>query len=385
MSNANPSAKRWTYETLGVQPIINAAGTFTALGGSLMPPEVLEAWKTAAGSFVDLVELQDRIGERLAQRIGVEAVLVTSGAAGGIVLGTAAALTYRHQGLIGRLPISADTDRATKIPCEVIRQKAHRDEYDLQVTACGARWVEVESIAELEAAIGPRTAMMFAYNLHEASGAIGHRDWVRIAQQHGVPTLLDAAADTPPVESLRSYNDMGFDMVVFSGGKAIRGPQDTGLLLGRRYLIEAAKRNTSPHGHTIGRGMKVSKEDMVALWAAVERYLELDHAAERREWERRIDVIERRLAGIPTVDTKCVEPPVANRFPHLLINWDEKQRGITRDQLKERLAHGRPAIMTARVHGTGDHGLLISVVTLQPGEEIVVGNRLRELLDLSGG
>ncbi|MFM2096276.1 MAG: hypothetical protein RIS70_3400 [Planctomycetota bacterium] len=339
-----------------------------------MPPEVLDAWRAAAGCFVDLLELQDRVGERIAQRIGVEAALVTSGAAGGIVLGTAAALTYRNPERIGSLPLQADARR------EVIRQKTHRDEYDQQVFACGVEWVEVKTLADLESAIGSRTAMMFAYNLHESAGSISHRDWIAVAQRYAIPTLLDAAADTPPVEALRYYNDLGFDMVVFSGGKALRGPQDTGLLLGRRDLIAAAKQNTSPHGNTIGRAMKVGKEDLVALWAAVERYLHLDHAAEKREWERRLEVIERRLAEVPTVITRRIEPPVANRFPHLLIHWDEQRIQLGPTELRTKLAAGQPSIATARVHGTGDDGFLVSVVTLQPGEETIVAARLYEFL-----
>ncbi|MBI3467265.1 MAG: aminotransferase class V-fold PLP-dependent enzyme [Planctomycetes bacterium] len=369
-----PATQRSIYEALGVEPIINAAGTITTLGGSLMPPEVVAAWTAASQSFVDLLELQDRVGEKIARLLNVEAAMVTTGAAGGIVLGTAAAVTYRDRDRIGRLPLPPE------MGLEVIRQRTHRACYDNQVQACGVRLVDVETREDLERAINERTAMMFSYNVNEQDGQISQREWVAVARKHGIPTLLDAAADTPPLDALWKYNQLGFDMVAFSGGKAIRGPQDAGLLLGRKDLIEAAKLNTAPRCGTIGRGMKVSKEDMVAMWAAVERYVHLDHEAERREWERRIGVIEHSLAGIPTVQTRRITPPIANQVPHLLILWDEERLKLTPAQMKQRLAEGKPSIATARVHGTGEEGFLISVFMLQPGEDEIVAVRVRELL-----
>lgn len=362
------------YEALGVRPIINAAGTITTLGGSIMPPEVITAWNAASQSFVNLLELQDRVGERIAELLGVEAALVTTGAAGGIVVGTAAAVTHRDRSLIGRLPLPPD------MRLEVIRQKAHRACYDNQVRACGVRLVDVETRDDLERAINQRTVMMYSYNVYEADGQIPQGEWVDVARKRNIPTLLDAAADTPPLDALWRFNKLGFDMVVFSGGKAIRGPQDAGLLLGRKDLIETAKLNTAPHCGNIGRGMKVSKENMVAMWAAVQRYVNLDHDAERREWERRIGIIEQALAGIPTVTTKRIVPPIANQVPHLLVFWDEQRVKLIRAQMKEQLANSNPSIATARVHGTGDEGFLISVFTLQPGEEEIVAARLREIL-----
>lgn len=377
MSNAvvgMESAMPDVYLTLGVKPIINAAGTITALGGSIMPPEVLAAWNAASRSFVPLSELQDRVGERIAKLLRVEAALVTTGAAGGILVGTAAALTFRDHSLVNRLPLPPE------MGLEVIRQKSHRECYDHLVTACGVKLVDVETREDLERAINSRTAMMYSYNVHEDAGRIKRDEWVAVARKHGIPTLLDAAADVPPVEALWKYNQLGFDLVVFSGGKALRGPQSAGLLLGRKDLIEAAKLNTSPRCGNIGRGLKVSKEEMVAMCAAVERYLKLDHEAEWREWERRIAVIADAVKGIPTVSTKTIVPPIANHVPHLLILWDEARLKITRDQLKQRLSDGDPPIATARVHGTGDEGFLISVFMLQPGEENVVAQRVRTLL-----
>jgi L-seryl-tRNA(Ser) seleniumtransferase len=367
---------RNVYELLGVKSLINAAGTITTLGGSIMPAEVVAAWTAASQSFVDLVELQDRVGEKIADLLGVEGALVTTGAAGAIVVGTAAAVTHRDPALIPRLPLPPE------MGVEVICQKAHRACYDQQVAATGVKIVEVETLADLESAIHERTAMMMAYSLFVPAGKIGQQQWLEVARRRGVPTLMDAAADTPPVDTLSSFNRMGYDMVAFSGGKALLGPQDAGLLLGRKDLIEAAKLNTSPHCPTVGRGLKVSKEDMVAMWAAVERFVHLDHEAEVREWERRIGVIENALEGIPTVTTKRIVPPIANRVPHVLIFWDEKNLRITRDQVTEALRQGDPSIRLARVHGTGDQGLLVSVFMLQEGEDKIVASRLREVLEI---
>jgi L-seryl-tRNA(Ser) seleniumtransferase len=369
-----PAPRRDVYEALGIKHVINATGTVTNLGGSLMPPEVIAAWADAARHFVNLAELQDKVGRRIAELIGVEAALVTSGAAGSLLLATAAVVTAGEPRNIVKLP---DTGGMKN---EVILQKAHRSCYDNQFTSAGARLVEVETAEETHRAIGPRTALLFFMNKEDAAGRIDRQAWLAIAQQHHVPTLLDAAADVPPLDRLAGYNRMGFDLVAFSGGKAMRGPNDTGLLLGRRSLIEAAARNTNPHCGTIGRGMKVSKEDMIASLSAVDRFVHLDHAAERREFERRIGVIEEAVRGIATVQTERITPAIANEVPHLIVDWNETRLGVTKAQATQRLADGDPPIKIGRVSGTGDRGILISVLTLAAGEERLVGERLAAIL-----
>jgi D-glucosaminate-6-phosphate ammonia-lyase len=204
--------------------------------------------------------------------------------------------------------------------------------------------------------------------------------WVELARQHRLSTLLDAAADVPPVEWLSEYNKLGFDLVAFSGGKALWRPNDTGLLLGRKDLVEAAKLNANPHCGTIGRMMKVSKEDLVALPAAVERFVHFDHAAGWRENERRLAVIEEALRDVPTLRCERVVPPIANHVPHLLLTWDEGRARLTPAQLARELAEGDPPIQLGRVAGTGDKGTLVSVLTLQEGEDRVVAERLHALL-----
>jgi L-seryl-tRNA(Ser) seleniumtransferase len=362
------------YEALGVKPVINATGTVTVLGGSVMPPEVVAAWSAAARHFVDLLDLQDKVGERIARLVGVEAALVTTGAAGALLLGTAAAVTRGDPAAIRRLPDTAGLRN------EVILQKAHHSCYDNQLTDVGVKLIDVETPADVHRAVNDRTALMFFMNFAEPDGRIKRAEWVELARRHGVPTLLDAAADVPPVARLSEYNRLGFDLVAFSGGKALRGPNDTGLLLGRKDLVEAAKRNTNPHCGTIGRMMKVSKEDMVALLAAVERFVRTDHQAEWREWERRLGVIEQALRDVPTLRCERLVPPIANHVPHLLIVWDEERLKVSRQRLTKELAAGDPPIRIGRVSGTGDEGVLISVFMLQEGEDRVVADRLRAIL-----
>jgi D-glucosaminate-6-phosphate ammonia-lyase len=318
--------------------------------------------------------LQDRVGERIAKLIDVEAAMVTTGAAGALLLATAAAVTRGDRRLIKRLPDTAG------LRDEVILQKAHHSCYDNQITDVGVKLIEVETPADVRRAINERTALLFFMNVAEPDGRIKKAEWVQLARRAKVPTLLDAAADAPPVERLSEYNRLGFDLVAFSGGKALRGPNDTGLLLGRKDLIEAAKLNANPHCGTIGRMMKVSKEDMVAALAAVERFVRLDHQAEWRRWERQLAVLEKALEGIPTLHLERIVPPIANHVPHLLLTWDEKRFKLTPAQLTRKLAAGDPSIQLGRVSGTGDKGTLVSVLTLQDGEDRIVAERLRAVL-----
>jgi L-seryl-tRNA(Ser) seleniumtransferase len=371
---ADEVRKPSVYEAIGVNHVINATGTVTILGGSIMPAEVVAAWVDASKHFVNLVQLQDKVGERIAKLIDVEAAMVTTGAAGAILLGAAAVVTGKDAERIKRLPEIGGKRH------EVIIQKAHHTCYENQLTDVGLKVVEVETRTDLKRAIGERTALMFFLNFAEPDGAIKRDEWLQTARANKVPTLIDAAADVPPVENLSVFNKMGFDLVAISGGKALAGPNDAGLLLGTKDLIEAAKLNANPHCGTIGRMMKVSKEDMIALLAAVERYVRSDHKAQWREWERRIGVIEDTIKKVPTLECERIVPPVANRVPHLLLSWDEKRLRITRAQLTKELASGEPSIQIGRVSGTGDRGILISVLTLQDGEERIVAARLRQLL-----
>jgi uncharacterized pyridoxal phosphate-dependent enzyme len=365
---AAPAARDYFTE-LGVRPFINAAGTYTDMTASLMPPEVMSAINYASKHFVPLNELHDRVGERIAALVKAEAAMVSSGAASAMTLGTAGVLTGGDAQKIVDLPNLAG------MKTEVIMQKSHRFGYDHAIRNCGVKIVEVETAAELEAAITPQTAMMLFYNNNNTVGQIRDEEFVRLGKKHGVVTMNDCAADVPPVENLWKFTAMGFDLVVFSGGKGIRGPQSAGLLLGRKDLVAAARANAAPNGNSIGRGMKVNKEEMVGMLAAIERYVKLDHAALDREYQRRADVILKSLAGINGVTASITVPEVANHVPHVKVVLDPAVTGITGQEISKRLREGTPSIGVR----PGDE-LLIGVWMMQPGEDVVVARRLKDVL-----
>ena len=276
----------------------------------------------------------------------------------------------------------------TGLKNEVIVQKAHRYEYDHALRNCGIKFVEVETLQEYEAAFNERTVMAHFFNAAEG-GQISREDWVRVAHKHGVPCFNDAAADMPPISNLWNYTQMGFDLVTFSGGKGIRGPQCTGLLLGRKDLIEAAVKNNSPYSNTVGRGMKVGKEEIIGLVAAVDWLLSQDEEAMQAEFQKRAERIADHLKGIPTVETKIFLPPVANHVPHLLITYDQNRINITGQKVMEKLRQGKPRIELNPATGggpasaglpSGDNTIVVGVWMLQPKEDLIVGRRLREVL-----
>ena len=368
-SAAAAPATRDYFKELGVRPFINAAGTYTDMTASLMPPEVMAAINYASKQFVPLTELHDRVGERIATLVKAEATMVSAGAASAMTLGTAGVLTGGDTQKIVDLP------NLTGMKTEVIMQKSHRFGYDHAVRNCGVKIVEVETAAQLEAAVTPQTAMMLFYNNNNSLGQIRDEEFVRLGKKHGVVTMNDCAADVPPVENLWKFTAMGFDLVAFSGGKGIRGPQSAGLLLGRKDLIAAARANAAPNGNSIGRGMKVNKEEMVGMLAAIERFVTLDHAALDREYRRRADVILKSLARIDGVTASITVPEVANHVPHVKVVLDTAVTGITGQEISKRLREGTPSIGVR----AGDE-LLIGVWMMQPGDDVVVARRLKDVL-----
>lgn len=365
------AARRDYFKELGVRTFLNAAGTYTTLTASLMSKEVTEAWLYASKSFVPLIELHDAVGKRIAELIGCEAAMVTAGAASALTLGTAACMTGRNPDFIRRLP---DT---TGMKTEVIIQKKHRFGYDHAVRNCGIRFVEVETREELERAVGPNTVMMLFLNNADPIGQIHAEEFAALGKKHGIPTMNDCAADVPPAANLSKYTKMGFDLVAFSGGKGLRGPQSAGLLLGRKDLIEAARLNASPYADTIGRGMKVNKEELVAMLAAVELYLDRDEEAEQKELERRADLIIDYVASIPGVQTKIEVPPIANHVPHVHIWWDEAKVKLTVPDVVRKLREGEPSIEV--VPGSKEH-LIVNPWMLEPREVKIVARRIRSIL-----
>jgi L-seryl-tRNA(Ser) seleniumtransferase len=371
------------YSKLGVTPFINAAGTFTILSASILPPEVQAAMNRAAQQPVNIEELHRAAGEYLGRRLHCEAALVTAGAASALTLGTAACITRGNDQAIVNLP--ADM---SGLKNEVIVQKTHRYGYDHALRNCGVKFVEVETMQEYEAAFNERTVMTNFFNAAE-SGQISREDWVRVAHQHGVPCFNDAAADVPPIANLWNYTQMGFDLVTFSGGKGIRGPQCTGLLLGRKDLIEFAVKNNNPYSNTIGRGMKVGKEEIIGLVAAVDWLLSQNEAAMLADFQKRAERIADQVKGIPSVETKIFVPPVANHVPHLLITYDPNRIPITGQQIMEKLRQGSPRIELNPATGggpamaglpSGPYTVVVGVWMLEPHEPPIVGRRLREVL-----
>src|SRR3954452_10964321 len=357
------------YTRLGIRPLINGVGVVTHLGGSLMPPEVVAAMEQAAKHFVPLTELQRKVGARIAELLGAPAAMVTGGCASAITMGTVACVARGDAEKLRALP---DT---TGMKNEIVQQKAHRGGYEQQMRLVGTKIVWVETREELDRAINDRTAMMFFYNEMEPEGQIKRDEWIKVGKERGVPTFNDAASDTPPVERLSQYIREGFDLVAFSGGKALRGPQCSGLLLGRKELIEGAIPAMNPYA-SIGRGMKVGKEEMIGLLAAVERYLKVDHDAEFKELDSRVQYMIEALAKIPGITADRHLPPIANHVPHLRLTWTEDAFKFRAADVVQKLMEGDPPIA---ISGRGERLLHVSVWMMRPGEHQIVTKKLQEV------
>jgi L-seryl-tRNA(Ser) seleniumtransferase len=372
------TAGRDYFKELNVRPFINAAGTFTALTASLMWPEVVEAMNSVSKTFVSLNDLQEAAGKRVAELIGCEAAMITSGAASALTVGTAACVAGKNPDWIKRIPDLAGAGMKS----EVIIQKSHRYGYDHAVRNCGVKMIEVETADELEKAVNEKTAMMLFFNDADPRGKIKIEEFVALGKKHSIPTFNDAAADVPPTENLSKYTKMGFDLVTFSGGKGLRGPQSAGLLLGRKDLIEAARLNCSPNSDSIGRGMKVNKEEMVGMMVAVEMYLKRDAEAEWKEWERRAKLITDSVAKVPAVKAEIHVPPIANHVPTVRFTWEKAAFPLTADDARKQLREGKPSIEIAPGSSPAKaekQEIGIGVWQMQPGEAEIVARRLREV------
>lgn len=368
-----PAAKRDILKELGIRTFVNAAGTYTAMTASLMHDEVVETIKQGAKKFAMLDEVQDKVGEKIAELCHAEAATVTAGCWSALVLGTAGVLTGMDMKKVAQLP------DVTGMKSEVIVQKGHNIGYVHALTNTGAIIVEIETVQELEKAINEKTAMMWFLNTYAPMGKIQHEEWVAIAKKHKIPTMIDMAADVPPVSNLWKYNDLGFDLVCVSGGKAMCGPQSAGILMGKKELIAAARLSGPPRGGNIGRGMKVNKEEILGMYVALEKYINQDHDAEWKMWESKIDTIVTFVNSIEGVTTEVSVPPIANHTPLLFIKWDESKVKTTNKDLMLKLRNGSPSI---EVMANGN-GINITVFMLQEGEEKIVAKRVREELLLA--
>ncbi|PYT77477.1 MAG: selenocysteine synthase [Acidobacteria bacterium] len=357
------------YEELGVTTVINGQGTMTYLGGSLPRPEVAAVMALAAEHFVPIVELEQAAGKRIVELLKLPAdydAIVTCGAAAGMQSGLAGILTGNSSKFIEQLP------DLTGMKSEVIIQKSHRNGFDHQLRATGVKLIEVETREDVKRAINSQTAMMHFSNFANASGQIKVDEWVKLAHENQIPAFNDAAADTPPVSHLWDYANMGYDLIAFSGGKAIRGPQCAGLLIGKKELIANALLNNSPYEDTLGRGMKIGKEEIVGMVKALECYLNEDHAALDKEWWRRLDSVSAEITRVPGVATSFNVPDVANHVPHMHIAWDPRKISLAPRDAAAALKKGKPSI----VLGSSESGLAMNSFMLKPGEEKIIAEQL---------
>lgn len=362
------------YDELGVTTVINCEGTMTMLGGSLLRPELEAVMAMAGRHFVSIPELEVAAGKRISEMLKLPdgySALVTSGAAAAIQSGLAGILTGDNETLIRQLP------DLTGMKSEVIIQKTHRNPFDHQLRSTGVKLIEIETKDQLRQAVNDRTAMMHFTNFANDAGQIKIDEWVRLAKQYNVPCMNDAAADTPPVSHLWDYAHLGYDLITFSGGKAIRGPQCAGLLIGRKDLVANALLNNSPHEDTLGRSQKVGKEEIIGMVKALEIYLREDHDALANEWQRRLDGIARELAKIPGVQTSFFTPEIANHVPHMQITWDSRI-SATPKEISKVLRESKPSIVIGG--GEGRPGLAMNSFMLQPGEDKIIAEQLSRVL-----
>ena len=373
------------YSRLGVNTIINCRGTWTYLSGSLEFPEVRQAQLEAADYFVDMFELQRAVGRRLSELTGAESGIVTSGAAGAMAAATAACMAGSDDKSIWQLP---DT---TGLKHEVIMMGG-RSAFDSAIRLVGAKLVLVYSPEELSNAINENTAMIYTTDLGEKLGKE-----LAVAKDHKVPMLLDDAAGIPPADNAKLYAKMGIDLYCFSGGKGLCGPQCSGLLLGRKDLIEAALMNSNPREGAVCRPMKVGKEEIIGCLTALETWLNLDEQKLYADWNGRVDRIRKLVETVPGVNTDIYIPSDGNRYPTLRVSWDTAAWRFTASDCVKELRAGSPAI---EVLGPDNPSLVKAVregnpnrkerkepdrielvsMTIQPGQEIIVGQRLRAVL-----
>ncbi len=375
------------YTRIGVRPLINARGTWTYLSGSLELPETRRATEEASQYFVDLFELQEGAGRHLAKLSGAESGIVTSGSAGAMALATAGCIAGTDPKNVWQLP---DT---TGLKSEVVMMGG-RSEFDSAIRLAGGKLVIAKTVEDLQPALTSQTAMVYTTWRDERVERV-----LKITKAAGVPLLLDDAGGIPPFDNFTRYAKMGIDLFCFSGGKGLSGPQCAGVLLGRKDLIDAAMANNNPWEGAVCRPMKVGKEEIMGMLAALDHWSKVDLAALNREWQTRVERIQKLVETVPGVTTSIAIPEDGNSYPTLTVVWDEKKFGLSVEQCDAQLRAGEPRIevltksnpsgVLAREkshnrkeqpEGEPNRVQIISV-TLQPGEDLIVGNRLRQILD----
>ena len=372
-----PLAVSNDFSDLGVKSFINAIGPYSSLGGAVMWPEVIDAMDYATRNKIRMSDLQDAVGRRIAALLGANAAMVTSGATGAIILGTAACMTGGNRERQERIP---DT---TGMPNEVLILKSQRYLYDRSIRAPGAVLVEAETEADIRAAGNERTAMMFYLQNRPSNLALTVEVYIRLAKEFSVPIFCDAATTVPPVSNIRRTVEMGFDLVCYSGGKGLRGPYSAGLLLGREDLVRHARANGAPNHRAYGRSMKVAPEEYLGMMVAVEKSLQFDEAA---DFERQLALIEQMDASLSSLEgviTEIRTPGVEAREPYVEVRWDSSRYPIAVADVKQALRDGKPSV-EVRALFLSDGQLHLTATMLKPGEAEIVTRRVREILLGSG-
>ncbi len=377
--SANAAGVPSIYQRLGVRPVINAVGTLTTLSGSVMLPEVKRAMDEASRSFVRIHDLQEKVGQRLAEITGAEAAFVTAGASAALCLATCAVTAGKDPAKMNQLP------DLTGMKSEIIIQKAHRNSYDHAFRMVGAKLVDVTTAEDVRQAINEKTAAIAMVLSHNS---LGHKveldEMISLAHAAKLPLILDSAAEVPPAANLKKFVSMGADLVAFSGGKNLRGPQCSGLLMGRKDLVEAAYANSSPNNH-FARIAKIGKEEIVGLLVAVEMALQRDEDKQRQEWTAMLNRVADRLKKVPGVRTEFIPNLDYSHSPRLSVQWDEAARKLPLDRMMKQLREGTPSIEASDMtkFRPAWKGLGIFPYNLERGEEMVVANRIAEILTAS--
>lgn len=362
------------YTRIGVRPFINLTGTFTINGGALTLPEVREAAHHAAGHAVNLDELMERVGARIAELMGCEGAIVTAGASAALTHATAACIAGADPELIQQLP------DLTGLKDEVIIPRESRNVYDHAFRGLSVRMVEVDTQAAFHAALGPRTAMVAVLGTGEARGPLRLEEMATAARKAGVPVIVDAAAELP--QRPNPYLARGADLVAYSGGKVVRGPQCAGLLLGRKDLVWAAFMNSAPH-HSFGRPMKVGKEEIIGMLTAVEMLMARGIEEDYARWRSWLQEISDAVTRLPGVRTEIHDPAGASPFPTMMVEWEPERTGITAGEVYEQLMDGEPRIQS---HASGDgYSFRVRPTAMRPGDAALAGRRIAEVLAKAPG
>ncbi|NND09059.1 MAG: selenocysteine synthase [Saprospiraceae bacterium] len=361
--------ERDLFKELGLRTFINCAGPFTSMTGCLMPDEVLDAIKRTGQDYVDLNALHDRVGERIAKLLECEGAVVSSGCFGAMSIGVAGVMTGTDREKIQQLP------NTEGMKDEIIVQESHAGGYSHALTNIGAKLVTVKTAADVDLAVNDKTAMMWFLNKANNKGELDDKAWVALGEKHNIPTFNDCASDIPPLDNLFRFTRMGFDLVAFSGGKGLRGPQSAGLLLGKKKYTDAARLNAPPSVN-IGRGMKVNKEEIIGMLIALEIYLAKDHGEEWKMWEAQIALIKEAVDSVDGITSEVYLPEIANEVPTLLVTWDQEGGHATYAEVRKKLRMGHPAIEI----WPHDTDMQITTWMMEPGQERAVAYRVKEVL-----